>query len=91
MCRVCYLFFCYKENKKFASFEYYIRYPITKNVSSFQFLKMLLVRIRRTLFLIEDFDSYEGVSKSPRTMLRTRKSLVVHEFPARVCSVVSCE
>ena len=28
---------------------------------------------------------YEGVSKSPRTMLITRKSLVVHEFPARVC------
>jgi len=27
---------------------------------------------------------YEGVSKSPRTMLITRKSLVVHEFPARV-------
>ena len=40
---------------------------------------------------------YEGVSKSPRTMLITRKSLVVHEFPARVCcgdvlrvSVPSC-
>jgi hypothetical protein len=28
---------------------------------------------------------YEGVSKSPRTMLITRKPLVVHEFPARVC------
>jgi len=28
---------------------------------------------------------YEGVSKSPRTMLITRKSLVVDEFPARVC------
>ena len=28
---------------------------------------------------------YEGLSKSPRTMLITRKSLVVHEFPARVC------
>jgi len=28
---------------------------------------------------------YEGVSKSPTTMLITRKSLVVHEFPARVC------
>ena len=28
---------------------------------------------------------YEGVSKRPRTMLITRKSLVVHEFPARVC------
>jgi len=28
---------------------------------------------------------YEGVSKSPRTILITRKSLVVHEFPARVC------
>jgi len=27
---------------------------------------------------------YEGVSKSPRTMLITRKSLIVHEFPARV-------
>jgi len=27
---------------------------------------------------------YEGVSKSPRTMLITRESLVVHEFPARV-------
>ena len=27
----------------------------------------------------------EGVSKSPRTMLLTRKSLAVHEFPARVC------
>jgi len=27
---------------------------------------------------------YEGVSKSPRTMLITRKSLVVHEFPARM-------
>jgi hypothetical protein len=26
-----------------------------------------------------------GVSKSPRTMLITRKSLVVHEFPTRVC------
>ena len=29
--------------------------------------------------------SYEGVSKSPRTMLITRKSPVVHEFPATVC------
>ena len=28
---------------------------------------------------------YEGVSKSPRTMLITCKSPVVHEFPARVC------
>ena len=28
---------------------------------------------------------YEGVSKSPRTMLITFKSLVFHEFPARVC------
>ena len=28
---------------------------------------------------------YEGISKSPRTMLITRKSLVVHEFPATVC------
>ena len=28
---------------------------------------------------------YKGISKSPRTMLITRKSLVVHEFPARVC------
>ena len=28
---------------------------------------------------------YEGVSKSPRTMLITRKSIVVHEFPATVC------
>ena len=28
---------------------------------------------------------HEGVSKSPRTMLITPKSLVVHEFPARVC------
>ena len=31
--------------------------------------------------------SYEGVSKSPRTMLITLKPLVVHEFPARVCCV----
>jgi hypothetical protein len=29
--------------------------------------------------------TYEGVSKSPRTMLITCKSLVFHEFPARVC------
>jgi len=28
---------------------------------------------------------YEGESKSPRIMLITRKSLVVHEFPATVC------
>ena len=28
---------------------------------------------------------YEDVSKSPRTVLITCKSLVVHEFPARVC------
>ena len=28
---------------------------------------------------------YEGVSNSPRTMLITRKSLVVHEFPATAC------
>jgi len=28
--------------------------------------------------------NYEGVSKSPRTMLITRKLLVVHEFPAKV-------
>jgi hypothetical protein len=33
----------------------------------------------------EDELEYEGVSKSLRTMLITRKSLVVHEFPARVC------
>ena len=39
------------------------------------------------LFLMnhtEHIHTYEGVSKSPRTMLITRKSLVVHEFPARV-------
>ena len=36
------------------------------------------------------YEEYEGVFKSPRTMLITRKSLVVHEFPARVCCV-SCE
>ena len=29
--------------------------------------------------------TYEVVSKSPRTMLITRKSLVVHDFPVRVC------
>ena len=34
---------------------------------------------------ITAFVIYEGVSKSPRTMLITRKSLVVNEFPARVC------
>ena len=28
---------------------------------------------------------YEGVSKSPRTMLITRKSFVVNEFPASLC------
>ena len=28
---------------------------------------------------------YEDVSKSPKTMLITRKSLVVHEFPVKVC------
>ena len=28
---------------------------------------------------------YEGVSKSRRTVLITRKSLVFHEFPDRVC------
>ena len=33
----------------------------------------------------EQFLIYEGVTKSPRTMLITRKSLVIHEFPARVC------
>ena len=31
------------------------------------------------------FKEYEGVSKSPRTMLITRKSLVVHLFPAKAC------
>jgi len=35
--------------------------------------------------IITDSPTYEGVSKSPRTMLITHKSLVVHEFPARVC------
>ena len=29
--------------------------------------------------------TYEGVSKSPRTMLITHKLLVVHKFRARVC------
>jgi len=33
----------------------------------------------------EKMPQYEGVSKSPRALLITRKSLVVHEFPARVC------
>ena len=28
---------------------------------------------------------YEGVSKGPRTILITRRSPVVHEFPAKVC------
>jgi len=28
---------------------------------------------------------YEGLSKSPRTMFITRKSLVFHQFPTRVC------
>ena len=31
------------------------------------------------------FPQYKGVSKSPRTMLIPSKSLVVHEFPTRVC------
>jgi len=35
--------------------------------------------------LSQNVCKYEGVSKSPRTMLITRKSLVVHKFPARVC------
>jgi len=36
--------------------------------------------------LLLTLSQYEVVSKSPRTMLITRKSLVVHEFPAKVCS-----
>jgi hypothetical protein len=32
-----------------------------------------------------NLERYKGVSKSPSTMLITRKSLVFHEFPARVC------
>ena len=34
---------------------------------------------------VSESSVYEGVSKSPRTMLITRNSLVVHEFPASVC------
>ena len=36
-------------------------------------------------FLLWHLLQYKGVSKSPRTMRITRKLLVVHEFPARVC------
>jgi len=38
-----------------------------------------------TEWILAKFHTYEGVSKSPRTMLLTRKSLVVYEFPGRVC------
>ena len=33
----------------------------------------------------QSHEIYEGISKSPKTMLITRKSLVVHKFTARVC------
>jgi len=36
-------------------------------------------------YSLADCIVYEGVSKIPRTMLITRKLLVVHEFPTRVC------
>jgi len=42
------------------------------------------------VFLDDEF-KYEGVSKSPRTMLITSKSLVIQEFLIRVCcSCVLC-
>jgi len=56
--------------------------------------KTQTLRIRNTKYLLlflsnngyaNTLHYYEGVSKSPRTMLITRKSLVVHELPARVC------
>ena len=37
------------------------------------------------IYIYIDIYTHEGVSKSPRTMLITRKSLVVHEFPTRMC------
>ena len=55
---------------------------------SLKFLHETFLMIRRTeretTISVPTYD-YEGVTKSPRTMLITRKSLVVHEFPARVC------
>ena len=39
----------------------------------------------QAVHVLQKAATYEGVSKSPRTMLITRKSPVVHGFPARVC------
>ena len=61
--------------------------------------KTQTLRIRNTKYLLlflsnngyaNTLHYYEGVSKSPRTMLITRKSLVVHELPARVCCEWVC-
>ena len=38
-----------------------------------------------SIFLASKKQQYKGVSKSPRTMLIKCKSLVVHEFPTKVC------
>ena len=77
-----------------AQLEMHLRYTIMEMDVSF-ILKLLRERMRWVVKLIGIYGPhflfekviymYEGVSKSPRTMLITRKSLVVHEFPARVC------
>ena len=48
-------------------------------------VSVILLSFDVPLYIFYAWEFYEGVSKSPRTMLITRKSLVVHEFPARVC------
>jgi len=45
---------------------------------------MLFLRLQKKCFANTTV-LCESLSKSPRKMLITRKSLVVHEFPARVC------
>jgi len=59
---------------------------VTKmNTSSHYILHKYARVVKRKKLVVICIGQYDGVSKSPRTMLITSKSLLVHEFYARVC------
>ena len=57
----------------------------SSNINMYLFLAIQFTLCWIPWLCLTAVPNYEGVSKSPRTMLITRRSLVVHEFPGRVC------
>ena len=69
-----------------CSFHLYIQcIPSCRGQAPFCFHPYLFLEVTQYRNLHGHVQAYEGVSKSPSTILITRESLVIHEFPARVC------